>query len=95
MACPGQCPAGAAPHLTPVLGRRLFVVGKAGIKNGILAIREGLVYGTLNQSPSADAKQGLQLALDIVGVKDLPERRHIIPMPKITRAHADQFGGEW
>jgi ribose transport system substrate-binding protein len=73
----------------------IAVVGTGGSKNGILAIREGLVYGTMNQSPSADAKQGLQLALDIVGGKDLPERRNIIPMPKITKANADQFEGEW
>ena len=36
----------------------------------------------MNQSPSADAKQGLQLTLDRRG-KDLQEQRSIIPMPKI------------
>jgi hypothetical protein len=45
---------------------------------GILAICKGLVYSTMNQSPS-DAKQGLQLALGMVGGKDVPERRNIIP----------------
>jgi ribose transport system substrate-binding protein len=74
---------------------KIAVVGTGGSKNGIRAIREGLVYGTMDQSPSMDAKQGLQFALDIVAGKDLPERRNIIPMPKITKANADQFEGEW
>jgi ribose transport system substrate-binding protein len=74
---------------------KIAVVGTGGSKNGIRAIREGLVYGTMNQSPSMDAKQGLQFALDIVAGKDLSERRNIIPMPKITKANADQFEGEW
>jgi hypothetical protein len=56
----------------------IAVVGTRGSKNGILAICKGLVYSTMNQSPS-DAKQGLQLALGMVGGKDVPERRNIIP----------------
>jgi len=71
------------------------VVGTGGSKNGIQAIRDGLVYGTMNQSPSADAQQGLEIALGIVAGKPPAEKRTIIPMPKITAANVSQFQGEW
>lgn len=74
---------------------QIKVVGTGGSKNGIQAIRDGLVYGTMNQAPSADAEQGLRLALDIVAGKAPPEKRNIIPMPKITAANANDFEGEW
>jgi hypothetical protein len=61
---------------------KIAIVGPGCSRNGILAIREAWSTGTMNQSPSADAKQGLQLALDRRG-KDLQEQRSIIPMPKI------------
>jgi ribose transport system substrate-binding protein len=71
------------------------VVGTGGSKNGVNAIRSGLVYGTMDQSPTTDAQQGLKLALQIISGKPLAEKRNIIPMPKITAANVSQFPGEW
>jgi ribose transport system substrate-binding protein len=71
------------------------VVGTGGSKNGVQAIRDGLVYGTMDQSPSVDAQQGLEIALGIVAGKPPPQKRTIIPMPKITEANVSQFKGEW
>jgi ribose transport system substrate-binding protein len=76
-----------------VQGPTVKVVGTGGSKNGIQAIRDGLVYGTMNQSPSADAQQGLEIALGIVAGKPPAEKRTIIPMPKITAANVSQFQG--
>src|SRR5262249_46216430 len=89
--------AAAAAEAVKAAGRlpAIKIVGTGGSKNGVLAIRNGLVYGTMNQSPTTDAEQGLKLALDIVAGKPLPEKRNIIPMPKITAANANQFEGEW
>jgi hypothetical protein len=44
----------------------------------------------MNQPPSTDARQGLQLTLDIIGGKDLAERRDIIRTAKNAAANADQ-----
>lgn len=79
-----------ANMLPPVL-----VVGTGGTKNGLAAIRSGLMYGTMDQSPTTDAKQGLELALKIVAGEQLEQHRNIIPMPEITTDNVDEFEGEW
>lgn len=71
------------------------VVGTGGSKNGTQAIRDGLLYGTMDQSPTTDAEQALMFAIMIARGEALPERRNIIPMPEITAENADQFPGEW
>lgn len=71
------------------------VVGTGGSKNGVQAIRDGLLYGTMDQSPTTDAQQALEFALMIHNGEPLPEARNIIPMPKITAENVDQFEGEW
>lgn len=74
---------------------KVKVVGTGGSKNGVRAIRAGLVYGTMDQSPSTDAKQGLELAMKIVKGEKLDKKRYIIPMPTITQKNANRFEGEW
>jgi ribose transport system substrate-binding protein len=71
------------------------IIGTGGSKNGIAAIRSGLLYGTIDQSPTADAEQGLRLALDLVNGRAPEKKRSIIAMPKITAANVDKFQGEW
>ncbi len=71
------------------------IIGTGGSKNGIIAIKNGLLYGTIDQSPTADAEQGLRLALDLAKGRAPTEKRNIIPMPKITAANVDKFQGEW
>lgn len=74
---------------------KIKIVGTGGSKNGIQAIKDGLIYGTTNQSPTADAEQALRFALDIATGKELLHKRNIIPMPKITQENSNQFVGEW
>lgn len=86
----------AAAEVFAAAGRGdIKVVGTGGTKNGLAAIKSGLMYGTINQSPAADAKQALDLALKIANGEALIDKRHVIPMPKITAANAAQFAGEW
>ena len=71
------------------------VVGTGGTINGLKAIRDGLMYGTMDQSPTTDAKQALDFALKLAKGEKLPEKRNIIPMPKITSSNVNDFKGEW
>lgn len=47
-------------------------------------IREGRIYGTMQQSPYLDAKQAIDLAKKIVNGEKLEEFRNIISMPIVT-----------
>ena len=76
-------------------GYDFAIVGTGGSKNGTQAIRDGLIFGTMDQSPTTDAEQALDFAIMIARGEELPERRNIIPMPEITAENADQFPGEW
>ncbi len=55
------------------------------------AIKNGLVYGTMSQSPFLDASQALELALRIVNGEELEEDRYIIPMPVVTQNNIAEF----
>ncbi|HWQ78677.1 MAG TPA: sugar ABC transporter substrate-binding protein [Anaerovoracaceae bacterium] len=77
------------------LDKNIIIVGTGGSKNGINAIRSGLIYGTMMQSPTIDAEQGLELALKIVSGEKLEQKRNIIPMPIVTPENATEYEGEW
>ncbi len=86
----------AAAEVFKAAGRSdIKVVGTGGTINGLKAIRDGLMYGTMDQSPTTDAKQALDFALKLAKGEALPEKRNIIPMPKITSANVNEFKGEW
>ena len=86
----------AAAEVFKAAGRGdVKVVGTGGTINGLKAIREGLMYGTMDQSPTTDGKQALDFAIMLAKGESLPEKRNIIPMPKITAENVDQFEGEW
>lgn len=89
--------AAAAAEVVRAAGKldQVKIVGTGGSKNGTQAIRDGLLYGTMDQSPSTDGRQALRFALDLAAGKALPKDRNIISMPKITAANAAQFPGEW
>jgi len=87
--------ASAAEVLVAAGMKDVKVVGTGGSINGVAAIRNGLVYGTMDQSPTTDAQQALRIALDYLDGKKPAERRVIIPMPKITAANVSEFKGEW
>jgi ribose transport system substrate-binding protein len=54
----------------------------------LAAIREGYLYGTMQQSPYLDASQAIELALKTVKGDNLPAYRNIIPMPVVTAKNA-------
>jgi ribose transport system substrate-binding protein len=86
----------AAAEVFKAAGRGdIKVVGTGGTVNGLKAIREGLMYGTMDQSPTTDAKQALDMAIKLAKGEALPQKRNIIPMPKITAANVGEFKGEW
>lgn len=86
----------AAAEVFKAAGRgEIKVVGTGGTINGLNAIRDGLMYGTMDQSPTTDGKQALEFAILLAKGETLPEKRNIIPMPKITAENVDQFKGEW
>lgn len=86
----------AAAEVFKTAGRGdVKVVGTGGTINGLKAIREGLMYGTMDQSPTTDGKQALEFALKLAKGEALPQKRNIIPMPKITAANVNDFKGEW
>ena len=89
--------AASAAEVAKAAGKlqNIKIVGVGGSKNGVAAIKSGLLHATVDQSPTADATQGLRLALEIVGGKAPAQKRNIIPMPKITAANVAQFQGEW
>lgn len=86
----------AAAEVFKAAGRGdIKVVGTGGTVNGLKAIREGLMYGTMDQSPTTDAKQALEMAVLLAKGQPLPNKRNVIPMPKITSANVGEFKGEW
>lgn len=86
----------AAAEVFKAAGRGdIKVVGTGGTINGLKAIRDGLMYGTMDQSPTTDAKQALDFAVKLAKGEKLAEKRNIIPMPKITSANVNEFKGEW
>jgi ribose transport system substrate-binding protein len=86
----------AAAEVFKAAGRgEIKVVGTGGTVNGLKAIREGLMHGTMDQSPTTDAKQALEMAIKLAKGEALPQKRNIIPMPKITSANVGEFKGEW
>lgn len=89
--------AAAAAEVAKAAGKLagIKIVGTGGSKNGIAAIKGGLLYGTVDQSPTKDAEQGLALALDLAKGKAPVQKRTLIPMPKITAANVAGFTGEW
>lgn len=86
----------AAAEVFKAAGRGdIKVVGTGGTVNGLAAIKAGLMYGTMDQSPTTDAKQALEMAVKLAKGEALPQKRNIIPMPKITAANVSEFKGEW
>jgi len=86
----------AAAEVFKAAGRGdIKVVGTGGTIDGLKAIREGLMYGTMDQSPTTDAKQALEFAIMLAKGESLPKKRNIIPMPKITAENVGDFKGEW
>ncbi len=77
------------------LGKEIIICGTGGSINGINAIRSGLIYGTMMQSPTTDAQLGLKLAKVIASGGTLEQKRNIIDMPIVTPENANEYEGEW
>jgi ribose transport system substrate-binding protein len=79
----------AAAEAVRDAGLKIPVVCTALEKSTYQAIKDGYMYGTIQQSPYLDAKQAIDHAYDIVAGKSLPQRRNIIPMPIVTAANVN------
>ena len=69
-------------------GMKIPVVCTGLDEASLAAIRDGYLYGTMQQSPYLDAFQAVKLGLSVVNGEDLPEFRNIIPMPVVTMENA-------
>ncbi|MCL4378339.1 MAG: sugar ABC transporter substrate-binding protein [Actinobacteria bacterium] len=79
----------------------LILVGVGGSKEGLAAIKDGTIYGTVLQSPVAGAKAAIEtikkaLEQGIKPPKQMDPYLRFMPLPKITAANVDQYlPGEW
>jgi ABC-type sugar transport system substrate-binding protein len=61
----------------------------------LAAIRDGYLYGTMQQSPYLDASQAIELAIKIVKGEKLESFRNIIPMPVVTAKNANDAEADY
>lgn len=79
----------------------LVLVGVGGSKEGLAAIKDGTIYGTVLQSPVAGAKAAIEIIKKALeqGIKppeQLDPYLNFMPLPKITVENVDQYlPGEW
>lgn len=61
----------------------------------LAGIREGRIYGTMQQSPYLDAKQAIELAVKVANGEELSEYRNIIPMPVVTKENCNDVEADF
>lgn len=80
---------------------KIKIVGVGGSKEGLAAIKDGVMYGTVLQSPVFEAKLVLEKSFEILskGLKageKLDPYLNYQPLPKIDSKNVDQYlPGEW
>lgn len=79
----------------------LILIGMGGSKEGLAAVKDGTIYGTVLQSPVAGAEaaiESIKIALE-QGIKppaQMDPYLRFMPLPKITAENVDQYlPGEW
>lgn len=74
--------------------KKITIVGNGFNKGAATAIKNGTMYGTLNQSPKQDGTLAVATMNSIL--RKLPYKKSIImPQPFITKANVAQFVAEW
>jgi ribose transport system substrate-binding protein len=79
----------------------VIIVGMGGSKEGLAAVKDGLIYGTVLQSPVDAAKKAIEvikmaLDQDIQPPKQLDPYFNFMPLPQITIDNVDQYlPGDW
>jgi ribose transport system substrate-binding protein len=69
---------------------RIKIVDATLFKDGYDAIKEGVYYGSVFQSPAEDAKSALRLAIQVAEGQDVPNVVHI-DTPAVSKANVDQI----
>lgn len=72
----------------------LIVVGIGGSKEGVNAVRSGLMAGTVIQSPSLDGKSAVDIALRVLAGETV-EYWNYIDTPAVDKQDAQSIEGEW
>lgn len=77
------------------------IIGVGGSRQGLAAIKEGSMYGTIAQSPKITQEQTKNIALKILNENLKPPHQfdpyyQYVDHPKVTAANVDQFmPGDW
>jgi ribose transport system substrate-binding protein len=72
--------------------KQMAVVGGNCLKEGIDAIKAGLMYGTLSQIPTDVGALAADVVAEHFEGKKLPKQK-LLPVEKITKANADKWAG--
>jgi ribose transport system substrate-binding protein len=72
----------------------IIIIGTGGSKNGISAIKEGIIYGTVDQSPVTAAELDVELIVKYFKEGELPKWNHC-PLPFYTAENVGDYEGVW
>lgn len=74
--------------------KRVVIIGVGGSGAGLAAVKNGTLYGTMLQSPVAEAKLAVDAIVNVVTGKPQPKVK-LLPAPIITKANVRKFKAEW
>lgn len=72
----------------------IAIVGLGGSQSGLDAVRDGLLTGTMIQSPVFDGIYAVNAIVDHLEGKDVEPVRYL-PIPVVTQENVDEFEAEW
>ena len=72
----------------------IIIIGTGGSINGIKAIREGIMYATVDQSPLLNAEQDIQIILKYFKGEEIPER-NLLENFVYTAENIGDYEGCW
>lgn len=72
----------------------ITIIGVGASIDGLEAIRNGEMYGTVLQAPSEEGSKSVQAIVDTMDGKEL-EKWIALDCDKITKENVDEYKGEW
>lgn len=73
---------------------KIKVVGLGGSKDGLDAVKQGLLFGTMIQSPVQDGTLAVQAVTSAARGESVPETTYL-KIPKVTSDNVAEFTPEW